>query len=298
MRPSHDATKAQPDRKLDAGAPSRAFPGQITPGLAPDLRVAMARAPLAALLAHASEFPEVEVCGVLVGAFAEDEQGVWLDIQAAIRGEGAREKGAAVTFTNEAWNHIHSELDEKHPGRVIVGWYHTHPNFGVFLSEMDAFIHNHFFSHPCHIALVRDPVQGETAIFHKRDGDLAPLPAYWVDGLPTPLAKGLEPSAVGDLQQVLQELRSLHAAVARMAAERESQQGSLVSWLILTFMVALVGALAFHEYQDYRAARQSQAALERFAGSGRILVVPAMPEGPAAPAAPGKEPGPAPEKKP
>ena len=34
----------------------------------------------------------------------------------------------------------------------IVGWYHTHPGFGVEFSEMDLFIQQNFFGGPAQIA--------------------------------------------------------------------------------------------------------------------------------------------------
>ena len=47
----------------------------------------------------------------------------------------------------------------------IVGWYHTHPDFGIFLSDYDVFIHQHFFSGPGQIALVIDPVRKLEGVF-------------------------------------------------------------------------------------------------------------------------------------
>jgi proteasome lid subunit RPN8/RPN11 len=39
----------------------------------------------------------------------------------------------------------------------MVGWYHTHPGFGIFLSGMDLFIHQNFFTQIWHVAYVLDP---------------------------------------------------------------------------------------------------------------------------------------------
>jgi proteasome lid subunit RPN8/RPN11 len=48
---------------------------------------------------------------------------------------------------------------------VIVGWYHTHPGFGIFLSGMDQFIHQNFFIQLWHVALVLDPVARRSGFF-------------------------------------------------------------------------------------------------------------------------------------
>jgi proteasome lid subunit RPN8/RPN11 len=50
----------------------------------------------------------------------------------------------------------------------VVGWHHTHPGFGVFLSGYDLFIHQHFFREPWQIALVIDPQRQELGFFQWR----------------------------------------------------------------------------------------------------------------------------------
>jgi hypothetical protein len=82
---------------------------------------------------------------------------------------------ATVTFTHEAWEHVHSELDRRYPGEKIVGWYHSHPGFGIFLSREDMFIHENFFSEWWQVAYVVDPLAGEEGIFGWRDGTVQEL---------------------------------------------------------------------------------------------------------------------------
>ena len=64
--------------------------------------------------------------------------------------------------------------DSRYPDQRIVGWYHSHPGFGVFLSEHDLFIHRNFFSDPAQIAWVYDPHSDEEGCFawEKEGGDL------------------------------------------------------------------------------------------------------------------------------
>jgi hypothetical protein len=47
----------------------------------------------------------------------------------------------------------------------MVGWYHTHPDWGVFLSGMDLFICEHFFNKPLDVALVVDPCRQDRGWF-------------------------------------------------------------------------------------------------------------------------------------
>ena len=119
---------------------------------------------------HGRGAPDVEVCGVLVGNVYRDDHGPYLHVEAVIRGAHAAGRTAQVTFTSETWDHINDELEQHHPGRRILGWYHTHPGFGIFLSEMDLFIHNNFFPEPWQVAYVYDPKADEDGLFLWKKG--------------------------------------------------------------------------------------------------------------------------------
>jgi hypothetical protein len=71
-------------------------------------------------------------------------------------------------------------MDSKYADARIVGWYHSHPDFGIFLSERDCFIHEHFFSGPGQVAYVIDPVRDLEGVFAWRGGKPTPLPHYWI----------------------------------------------------------------------------------------------------------------------
>jgi hypothetical protein len=77
----------------------------------------------------------------------------------------AAQGGAHVTFTQDTWEHIYKTKDRDYPDERIVGWYHSHPGFGVFLSDHDTFIHKNFFSSPQQVAWVYDPHSDEEGCF-------------------------------------------------------------------------------------------------------------------------------------
>jgi proteasome lid subunit RPN8/RPN11 len=104
-----------------------------------------------------------EVGGVLVGRVAH-EGSVPL-VTASIAAISADEHRSTLTFTQDAWEHVHRVLERDHPDDQIVGWYHSHPGFGIFLSEDDLFIHRNFFSGSSQIALVVDPLRGIEGVF-------------------------------------------------------------------------------------------------------------------------------------
>jgi proteasome lid subunit RPN8/RPN11 len=110
---------------------------------------------------HARSSTKTEVCGVLVGS-ENDKQ---VDVEACIAGLNAAQGGAHVTFTQDTWEHIYKIKDAEYPDHRIVGWYHSHPGFGVFLSDHDTFIHHNFFSSPLQVAWVYDPHSDEEGCF-------------------------------------------------------------------------------------------------------------------------------------
>ena len=110
---------------------------------------------------HARSSSKTEVCGVLIGR----ESGKSVEIEACIRGVNAEQAGAHVTFTQDTWEHIYKIKDKQYPEQRIVGWYHSHPGFGIFLSDHDLFIHQNFFSGPQQVAWVYDPHSDEEGCF-------------------------------------------------------------------------------------------------------------------------------------
>ncbi|UCC50169.1 MAG: Mov34/MPN/PAD-1 family protein, partial [Anaerolineaceae bacterium] len=116
---------------------------------------------LRATQAHALSSMEREVAGVLVGPRPEKQpDGRYLvHIIDMIVARHTVMQGASVTYTPESWRYLNDTLAQRYPDdtAVMVGWYHTHPGFGIFLSGMDLFIHQNFFTQIWHVALVLDP---------------------------------------------------------------------------------------------------------------------------------------------
>jgi len=120
---------------------------------------------------HARSSSSTEICGILIG----QDRDLRVEVTASIEGENADQAGAHVTFTQDTWEHIYAIKDKKYPNERIVGWYHSHPGFGIFLSEHDTFIHKNFFSSPGQVAWVFDPVSDEEGCFGWVDGHIERL---------------------------------------------------------------------------------------------------------------------------
>ena len=54
---------------------------------------------------------------------------------------------------------------EKDDSLRVVGWFHTHPNFGCFLSTTDLKTQDYFFPESYQVALVVDPVDDDFQFF-------------------------------------------------------------------------------------------------------------------------------------
>lgn len=124
-------------------------------------RVAIEGEVLRQIRQHARANSKTEVCGVLIG----EETPSGLKITARIPGLNAAQAGTYVTFTQDTWEHIYKIKDKDYPDERIVGWYHSHPGFGVFLSDHDTFIHKNFFSAALQVAWVYDPHSDEEGCF-------------------------------------------------------------------------------------------------------------------------------------
>lgn len=108
--------------------------------------------------AHAQSDKTVELGGVLLGSQSLDDQGqpfvVVTDWLQADHYESTRSR---FKFTHETWAEITKRRDGYPNDTEMVGWYHTHPGWGIFLSDMDMFICKNFFNRPLDVALVIDP---------------------------------------------------------------------------------------------------------------------------------------------
>ncbi len=115
---------------------------------------------------HVFSSTDREVGGILVGSIVDGVATITTSLPALAATSGS----ANVTFTHEVWGQVHEAIDRDHPDERIVGWYHSHPGFGVFLSQYDTFAHSSFFEDPAMLALVIDPHSGEAGWFAMRDG--------------------------------------------------------------------------------------------------------------------------------
>lgn len=138
---------------------------------------------------------DVEVGGFLIGTV--DESGT--HITHARPALAATSDQTHLTFTHEAWDEVLPLMETEYEGLSIVGWYHSHPGFGVFLSDYDIFIQENFFSSPGQVALVVDPLAGEDGFLDAADGQ-------WSKITGGPTAQPAAASSGSDKASVLDEV--------------------------------------------------------------------------------------------
>lgn len=131
---------------------------------------------------HALRDTSVELGGILLGfECVDDETGepfVW--VTQSLEAKHYENTQASFTYTHDSWGEITRERDEKHPDLDIVGWYHTHPDFGIFLSSHDLFIHRNFFDQPLQVAYVVDPIRQTRGFFQWKDGGLTQVRGFFL----------------------------------------------------------------------------------------------------------------------
>jgi proteasome lid subunit RPN8/RPN11 len=116
---------------------------------------------------HSISDVEHEVGGALVGEVRSDSlrAQTYIVIQEIIPATFTNSSETHLTFTQETLVHFNNQMETLYPGKRIIGWYHTHPRLGVFMSGHDLFLHRHFFPEPIQVALVIDSVYHNAGFF-------------------------------------------------------------------------------------------------------------------------------------
>ena len=132
------------------------------------------------LLAFAQEDLKHERGSFLVGAHCNEGVMPCISITGFIEAKYAKATATSLTFTHDTWNYVHRELATRFPDKRIIGWQHTHPGLGVFLSSYDLFIHENYFDLPFLVAYVIDPIRGQEGFFQWKDGAIERVHGFYV----------------------------------------------------------------------------------------------------------------------
>jgi len=124
-----------------------------------------------------------EVGGLLVGEVLCWQGRLYVDIEQALAGERTRAGPAHITFTAETWAALLRRKERELPAKRVVGWYHSHPRMGIFLSDLDLSLHRHFFPQAWHVALVINGQDHKAGFFAWSGETIQPVPRFaWSAG--------------------------------------------------------------------------------------------------------------------
>lgn len=115
---------------------------------------------------------------MLVGTVIEEFGKINIVISGFVEAKYAEGTPTTLKFTHDTWNYVHKKIEKMHSGEKIVGWIHTHPNYGIFLSNYDLFIQENFFNMPFQVAYVIDPIQNIRGFFQWKNGKIEKLKGY------------------------------------------------------------------------------------------------------------------------
>ena len=112
--------------------------------------------------AHARQEILREQAGILYGqAYLDEKRRHYLAVTSSFAVD-TQADSVHFKFHHASWEQVWSKIE---PGANVVGWYHTHPDMGVFLSQTDLRTQQLYFQAPWQIAIVIDPVSRETGVF-------------------------------------------------------------------------------------------------------------------------------------
>ena len=103
-----------------------------------------------------------ELGGLLIGRvfrapFAVASSYPWITlVEKTVPSIEYRNSSVSLRMGTEVWNRASTLLQS---GLMVVGWYHSHPNLGVFFSGTDRATQSAFFNHPYSLGFVIDPIR-------------------------------------------------------------------------------------------------------------------------------------------
>lgn len=136
------------------------------------------------MVEHCLEYADdkLEVMGFLIGDLyyrkgqPKTGSNLYSDITRVIPGGDLNTSSVSVKFTDKTFSGIFEKLqklDEKQIEYKILGWYHSHPDLGCFISGTDIATINRNFKSSYNVSIVVDPVRKDIKIFKLKGGKAA-----------------------------------------------------------------------------------------------------------------------------
>jgi len=100
--------------------------------------------------------PNIEHGAFLLGNYLKSTNGYYsISIDHFIHIDAEQQSATNIQFGSEAWLTLDKALEDNSESKII-GWFHTHPGHGIFLSRDDLNVSYTYFNKPYHIAMLLD----------------------------------------------------------------------------------------------------------------------------------------------
>ncbi len=133
------------------------------------------------IMQHANSSYDKEVGGLLIGKVYERIDKFLVHIERAIEDKLGESSAATYSFTHQSWSRLIRIVEEEYTSLRIVGWYHSHPKFGIFYSQVDKKSHQIYFNKPWMVGIVVDPVRYSAGFFinDKKNSNIRKLQGFY-----------------------------------------------------------------------------------------------------------------------
>ena len=136
-------------------------------GIKPAVSIFVTQKAFLGFCAHALTDLYNEVGGWMLGKWRTDGRSgeQFIVIDTVLPALHTQHGNAFLTFTQDSQVALYNLIQTEYPKKDLVGWFHTHPRMGVFLSAYDTWLHDHFFPEIWQVALVIEPFSNTGGFF-------------------------------------------------------------------------------------------------------------------------------------
>jgi len=129
---------------------------------------------------HADEgyLDNKEIMGLMMGSAYRDDEGEYVIVTGTATSK-LDSNEVSVRFNKESLEQLFGSIDRCRG--VIVGWYHSHPGYGCYLSDIDIKTHEGIFRKDIGFAIVVDPADSTIIAFQCVDGEPNKVPMLIMD---------------------------------------------------------------------------------------------------------------------
>lgn len=147
---------------------------RVTANLMQEVRIYALRSCVKAVRSHVGS-DRKEVGGLLLGQVLQQDgvnvrnlaRALTIIIE-AVPSADYRNTSVSLEMGTDVWNRVNERISDE---KIVVGWYHSHPNLGAFFSSTDRRTQRAFFNQHYSLGWVIDPFRNEQKVFVGRDSE-------------------------------------------------------------------------------------------------------------------------------